>query len=37
MPPFGTHLVDDSAVQLVRGWIETLQPSSRIPAAVVER
>ena len=37
MPPIGTHLVDDSAVQLVRDWIGTLEPSTRVPAAVVER
>ncbi len=37
MPPIGTHLGDDSAVQLVRSWIATLEPSTRVSAPVVER
>lgn len=26
MPPFGTQLVDDAGVQIVRGWISSLPP-----------
>lgn len=37
MPPIGTHRVDDSAVELVRAWIATLQPAARLSAPVVER
>jgi len=37
MPPLGTHLVDGSAVQLVRAWIGGLEPRPPVSAPLVER
>jgi len=37
MPPIATHRIDADAVDLVRAWITTLEPTARALAPVVER
>ncbi len=37
MPPIATHRIDADAVELVRTWIATLEPTERVSAPVVER
>lgn len=37
MPPIATHRIDAEAVDLVRAWIASLEPTERLSAPVVER